>query len=185
MSKAYDEKTTARRNERALVLFEQMTAKIKRLIKKVANYDRSNQECDYEVEAFMACRKAVCDYCSYRSTQNAESVSPELVEFLGDIGTTKMTLETYSFWLVERWVYALAGGNNSVCWSILDKDGLLVDTLYEREFRKHKSRLQKTGYTFIAHPTIVQMKTYNDEDLDVGEMADPIMQGFLLETVNA
>jgi hypothetical protein len=184
MAKVY-EKTIASINQQALVLFGSMQGKIqKRLISKVVNYDQSNEECDYETEAFMACRKAVCDYCSYLSTQTIESVSPELDEFLNLLGSTEMTLETYAYWLAQKWVYALAGGNNSVCWSIVDKHGVFVELLYEREFRKNKSRLQKTGHTFYPQPTIARPKSYDDEFLDAGELADPCMQGFeLLEAV--
>ncbi len=51
-------------------------------------------------------------------------------------------------------------------------------TMLEKEFRKNKERLRLTGHTFTPEMTLVTIKTYDDEDMDAGELGDSRMLGF-------
>ncbi len=175
--------------EQAERLWESMDTKIGQIISKVKSYDRAHEEGDYRQESYFACLKAVYLYSGHLNTNmNTDMYSKdskdvtELKEYMKTLkGNTKMKLDTFAYWLAEKWIYALAAGDDGVCWSIYDKEGDFKQFMYESDFRKKKTRLLRTGHSFVAHATITQLKTHDDMDMDAGELADSRMRGFEME----
>jgi|SRR5208337_1881181 len=175
------EKTNTEIAEEAYRLYSDMKDKIEKMVDKVKNFNRAYEPADYYQEAYSACIQAETDYCKYMKTDQMAAdteVQEDLAEYLSLInGSTKMKLSTYAYWLVQKKVYNLADCNE-IQWYIYDKEGVFKGTMLEKEFRKHRKRLRLTGHTFTPEMACVTIKTYDDEDMDAGELGDSRMLGF-------
>lgn len=161
--------------QKAYELYMSMEKKINKIISKVLNYNKASEFDDYKSEAYAACHEAVLLYNAYLKTKDYSSISlinEEIEEFQRlTKSTTKMKLETFSYWYIMKKIYSEADCG-LVRWHIFDSDGILKNDLSEQEWRKHKKKLLAEGFTGEPYSVFVDLKDCNGESIDAGDLAD-------------